>query len=386
MSVLALPSRKKVLIFIDWYLPGFRGGGPVKSCSNLVRLLGDELDFFVVTRNTDFNNAVPYKNIRSDSWITTNESSRVYYFSKRSLSFNNLNKLIEEIDPDIVYLNSMYSISFSLIPLILSKRIKNKKPKVILAPRGMLFSSAIKQKNFKKEIFLFFFRLFSLHRNILFHSTTTDETAAIIKVFSGASIIEAGNIPTIRNYKFVEILKEKGKLKCLFASRIVPIKNLLFVIEVMARVKAEIELTIVGPIEDENYWSQCQRAMLFLPSNIKVVYFGGAENETLLDIFSKNHIFFLPTLGENFGHVIFESFLMGRPVIISDQTPWKDLQNSFLGWDLDLNNKSAFISAVEEAAAWNQQEFMKWAYSAYKFGNQNKNTEGLKDKYLRLFS
>ena len=33
-------------------------------------------------------------------------------------------------------------------------------------------------------------------------------------------------------------------------------------------------------------------------------------------------LFVFPTLGENFGHVIYESLMCGTPVLVSDNTPW----------------------------------------------------------------
>ena len=34
----------------------------------------------------------------------------------------------------------------------------------------------------------------------------------------------------------------------------------------------------------------------------------------------EQHLFVLPTFGENYGYAIFESLAIGRPVLISDQT------------------------------------------------------------------
>ena len=49
-----------------------------------------------------------------------------------------------------------------------------------------------------------------------------------------------------------------------------------------------------------------------------------------------NDLFFLPTRGENFGHVIAEALSVGTPVLISDQTPWRKLAAVGLGHDLPL--------------------------------------------------
>lgn len=35
----------KVLIFIDWFAPGYKAGGPITSNVNIVEHLSDKLDF-----------------------------------------------------------------------------------------------------------------------------------------------------------------------------------------------------------------------------------------------------------------------------------------------------------------------------------------------------
>ena len=41
-------SKKKILVFVDWYLPGFKAGGPIRSCANLISHFSNEYDFFVL--------------------------------------------------------------------------------------------------------------------------------------------------------------------------------------------------------------------------------------------------------------------------------------------------------------------------------------------------
>ena len=44
-------SRKiKILIFIDWFLPAYKAGGPVRSVANMIDALQDIYDFFIVTK------------------------------------------------------------------------------------------------------------------------------------------------------------------------------------------------------------------------------------------------------------------------------------------------------------------------------------------------
>ena len=42
-------TKKKVLIFIDWFLPGIKAGGPINSVSAIVNQLSTEFNFYVLT-------------------------------------------------------------------------------------------------------------------------------------------------------------------------------------------------------------------------------------------------------------------------------------------------------------------------------------------------
>ena len=48
----------------------------------------------------------------------------------------------------------------------------------------------------------------------------------------------------------------------------------------------------------------------------------------------------LPTLGENFGHVIVEAWTAGCPVLVSDRTPWRQLASHGVGWDVALDHRA----------------------------------------------
>ena len=44
---MASEKRQKILMFTDWYEPGFKAGGPIQACKNVVSLLKDKYDFFI---------------------------------------------------------------------------------------------------------------------------------------------------------------------------------------------------------------------------------------------------------------------------------------------------------------------------------------------------
>jgi glycosyltransferase involved in cell wall biosynthesis len=156
-------------------------------------------------------------------------------------------------------------------------------------------------------------------------------------------------------------------------------------LEVLKGVSVKVSLTIVGPIEDKEYWSQCQQVINTLKRNITVNYIGPKENQEILDILRQHHLFVLPTEGENFGHSIFEALLSGRPVLISDQTPWQNLASQKAGWDLDLNSPDKFREIIERIGNWSQEEFSEWSDSAWNYAHNFIHNPGLKQPYFELF-
>ena len=58
-------------------------------------------------------------------------------------------------------------------------------------------------------------------------------------------------------------------------------------------------------------------------TNIRVEFKGPIPYTQVFGTLQQYHLFVLPTLGENYGHVIYEALSAGEPVPISDQTPWR---------------------------------------------------------------
>ena len=155
--------------------------------------------------------------------------------------------------------------------------------------------------------------------------------------------------------------------------------------EVLQRVKINIILSVIGNAEDTKYTVICKQIALTLPLNIKVVFLGGLAHDEVNIDFGVHHLFVLPTLGENYGHAIIEALSVGRPVLISDQTPWKNLKEYNAGWELPLSDKQAWINAIEEAASWDQAEFDKHCEGALAYAKAHTNNEELVKKYVEMF-
>jgi glycosyltransferase involved in cell wall biosynthesis len=191
------------------------------------------------------------------------------------------------------------------------------------------------------------------------------------------------------NYKDLKydkkLSKKEGELKVVFISRIHPKKNLKKAIEFLKYVEGKIEFNIYGPLEDKKYWMECLEVIKSLPSNIEVEYKGIVSHDKVNEILKEYHIFLFPTLGENFGHVISEALIGGCPVIISDQTPWKNLEKREVGWDISLSDENRFIDAIQCCVNLNNEQYNILSKNAFEYGKKLSNSIDDINQAFRLF-
>jgi glycosyltransferase involved in cell wall biosynthesis len=342
----------------------------------------------VITTDTDLGEPNPYPDIPANQWIDREPGVRIYYASRKRLRGALLKELIDAEKPDFIYLNSMYSVRFSILPLILFWR-KKIKAEVVLSPRGMLRESAIKSKSTRKKLFISLLNGMRIPEKINFHATDEQERKDILHYFPRARKVELiSNFSAELPSAITAIQKMAGKLRCVFISRIMAIKNISFFLQLLDKIPdtVQLELAIYGEVEDAAYWEQAQKIIQGLPAHIKIAYHGPLPHAKVIETLGAHHLFVLPTTGENFGHAIFESLSAGRPVLISDKTPWFNLRNQLVGWDLSLDNPKAWLNALEEAVEWDQTAFDRWSNSSRKFAVRHVGQFNLKSEYVKLFS
>lgn len=369
---------KKILIFVDSFLPGYQGGGPITSIVSLTKLLNTHFTIYIATRNHDFGNSKPYDNIEFNQ-IVKYQDFNVIYLSE--ITLNSCRKVIKEIDPDIIYVNSFFS-TISQRVMILNKTIFRKK--LVVSPRGELQENALKIKKTKKSIYLFFYKLLGLYRDLHFHSTDTIETHRIKSLFNINQVSEIPN--AVKIYNLMPLSKKENHLKLIFISRISTKKNLDYALEILSNVKSKVQFDIYGPKEDKSYWKTCKGLIEKLPSNIEIHYKGSLKQNEIVSTMRDYHAFFFPTKSENFGHVIVESMQSGLIPIISDQTPWIDLESKDIGWAISLNDKNKFVQAIGSLYMMDDLTYEKHSENTIKYIHEQLNMELVEKKYVNFFN
>ena len=381
-----MSTKKNILVFIDWYLPAYKAGGPVKSIAALVFHLKDEFNFYIITSNKDLFSAEPHKNIKSNNWNLLPNGEQVFYFSDDYFSLKNLQLVLKEIEYDCVYLNSFFSQRFTLYPLWLKKKNIIKAP-VILAPRGMLGSGALSLKSKKKNIFIGLAKAIGLYKNITWHATSLQEENEIKAIFGNKVPMRTiSNLILFPLKSRTDYSKDINQLKICFISRIAEKKNLLFALQILQTIKTgNILFDIYGPPENENYFNTCKVLAAHLPGNISVAFKGDLQGNEVEQTLKQYHLFFLPTLNENYGHAIVEAMLNGCLPLLSDATPWRNLQAQHFGWDISLNEKEKFVAAINEALQMNQLVFEQKSKAVQQYAITNCVDFAATERYKNLF-
>jgi len=320
-------KKLKILIMIDYYWPGYKSGGPLRTIINMVARLNDVFDFYIITRDRDFGDKVPYVNVKRDTWNKV-DHAQVYYLNSEELFLHIIWRLLKDTPHDILYLNSYFSPLFTVFPLLLRLLGFYRKHPVVIAPRGEFSPGALALKPWKKNCYIWISKLFCLYEGLTWQASSQEEAKLIkTKLGSVASKVQVASDLLFQQAVSKDLassyIKDDKVLRLVFLSRIARNKNLDFLLNVLSGVESSVNLCIYGPIEDQTYWKECKEYLSQLPENVMLNYSGTIHPEEVTTVFANNDLFVFPTRGENFGHVIIESLSAGTPVMISDQTPWQ---------------------------------------------------------------
>ncbi len=361
-------EKKRIIIFTDWYLPGYRAGGPIRSLANLVTVLNH--DFYIVTRNTDHHSTQPYPDITSNKWIKLSDNVHVIYLDENNLTSEMYRKILKEHPCDNIYLNSLFSPRFTLLPMRVARQMGLAK-KCVLAPRGMLKPGALSIKSRKKKIFLFISKLTGQFRGIRWHATSSEEEKEIRQHFPSASNIRiAPNLSDVPLEKPTRPIKQKGELRLVCIARISPEKGIMEALQFLkdANLDGEIVCDFFGTQQNQSYLEEC-RELADSIQQVKIRFRGEIKPSDIPEMLLQYHFFYLATLGENFGHAISEALTHATPVIISNFTPWQQLEEKKAGWDLPLESRR-FGEILFRCMEMHQSEYSEWCNGAYVHGRK----------------
>lgn len=177
----------RILVFVDYFLPGFRAGGPIRTIANMIAHLGDTFAFRVVTRDRDLGDEVPYSSVQVDSWNVVG-NTEVFYASPANDRLSGLMRLMRQTPHDLVYLNSYFSWRSAGLPLLLRwLGIVPCRP-VVLAPRGEFSPGALALKAGKKRLYIGLAGWLGLYRQVCWQASSEQEAEDIRRALGDSAL------------------------------------------------------------------------------------------------------------------------------------------------------------------------------------------------------
>jgi len=376
-----------ILALLPHYLPGYKAGGPVRSVENIVEQLGEPFTFKIVTRDRDAGDRMAFPGVTPGHWHQVGKG-RAIYLTHSPLGALAMRRVIREAGHDVLYLNSLFSPSFTLAPLLLRRLRLIPGRAVVLAPRGELHPGALdtgewpgwlparfasglpSPRKLKKLAYIAVTRALRLFRGITWQASNEEE-AAQIRRYLGRRVTVAVAPDLVKAPPAGPAAprpKAAGTLRVAYLSRIDSKKNLLGTLAVLEGVRGEVGLDIYGPVDDPRYWARCQAAIERLPANVTARYHGPVPHEWVGEVFRAHDLFLFPTWGENFGHVVLEALVQGCPVLASDRTHWRGLAAHRAGWDLPPDDVEGMRAVVQACVDMDPAGYRALSRSAAAYG------------------
>jgi glycosyltransferase involved in cell wall biosynthesis len=357
------PSGRDTVIAVltAGFVPGYRGGGPIRSLDAVTSMTGCGVSFYVMTRDRDVGDVDPYPGIHRNVWVNDGPRNIYYFDSSRMSDCVRAVQALRRLAPDAYYINSIWQPRFSLAPLLLLVAGVLPRRPMVIAPRGELAEEALSIKPRRKRVVGALLRRTLLPRlDVTWHATSHEEEVDIGHWTPSPG--KTSLAPNLFPMKQPDASSQDNDddsnrpLRVLFLSRLSPMKNLSGAIRALERVACRVDFRIVGPAEDKRYVAECDQLIRRLPRHVHVERLGPVNTAGTPEHFQWADLFFLPTRHENFGHVLREALANSCPVLASTTTPWTPVFAAAGIPPLEWTDTAGFASAIDRIGGLPAQE------------------------------
>lgn len=241
-------------------------------------------------------------------------------------------QLLDEIKPDVVHVNGCWMLQCSWTIFW----AKSKNYPVILSPHGMLEPWDIKKNYWTKKLpALILYQKKSVKISNLIIATSESEKQNLLSLGYNNNIQVVPNGIIIEKIKCKESWEEKKQM--LFLALYRKNKGIDILMQAISKIKTELSQwkIIIAGIESDYTIDDLNKMAFQLGISELVNITGPLFGENKWSAYRNSDVFILPTLNENFGIVIAESYLCGTPVITTKGTPWKLIEDYQCGWWID---------------------------------------------------
>jgi len=311
----------KICHIVPTYYPAVRYGGPIWAIHHMCKSLAElGHDVTVLTTNVNMHEDM---DVPLDQAVLIDGVKVFYYptsYLRRWFFSWPLRKKMQKIIPemDFVHLHSLF-----LYPTYQAAQIakKNHIPYCI-SPHGALVPELLASRSrYIKKLALRLFENKNLSDASFIHATATLEEVNIRAAqvpIKKIEIVELGvdTALTKEEASNANKLLEIPSPYLLFLGRISWKKQIDRIIAALPYIRKDIQLVIAG-YDDENLIVSLKKMANDLGQSDRVHFYGPVKGKQKQAFFANALAMVLPSLHENFGMVILESWANARPVILS---------------------------------------------------------------------
>lgn len=356
------------------YIPSIsKSGGGVSAYLQLLSLdLGKIVELHIVCHS----NKDEYK---LENCTIHYIEGNIKYLRKMKKQFYDL---LDEIKPDIVHINGCWMLQCSLT-IFWAKR---KGYPVVLSPHGMLEPWDIKKNYWTKKLpALLLYQKHSIKMSDILVATSDNEKNNLLTLGYNKNITIIPNGININGIKCKTSWIENKTI--LFLALYRKNKGIDLLMESISNLKTNLKgwKIIIAGIESDYTINDLKIMAQQLGISNLIDVTGPLFGEQKWEAYRKADLFILPTLNENFGIVIAESYLCGTPVITTTGAPWKLIQDYKCGWWIERSVKN-ISNAIMEFLSTPIEERMKMGLTGGKLVRENFSSKTVAQKMIDLYN
>ena len=386
----------RLLVISQYWEPAQLAGG-ARSTARAVDAIAGAVETWVVTGDRDVGDEGPWPDVPrpgDDGWVDR-RGVRVRYQRWDRGSGRRVRTAIDEIDPDLIYLPSLFAPGS--LAVLWRRAIRGVRHPVVVAPEGELHPGALAHHHGRKWALLTLLRRSGVAGSLRWRAVDPVEAEQIRRIAGPRATIHvtpdlheapSGASPQASSdaaFGKPRSAKVPGRARVAFVGTIVAKKGLHRALELLWPLRHQIELDIYGPIVDAAEWARCREVLETCEPGVRWEAHGAVPHDAVATVLAASDLCILPTLGENYGYVIAEALTAGCPVLISDQTPWHGLEVDGCGWDVPLDDPETWRAHLAEVIAWDDHDRRRASDAAIeRAGRARRDADDALDAWHRL--
>ena len=347
----------KICLVSSSFYPATFYGGPIAATWDLSNKLAENgYEIYVSTTNANGNKQLDeHKN----QFVQKSENVWVKYYHEQLInkfSFSFIFGIWKDIKKaDVVYIQYLfhYTVLFSLFFAVFQKK------KIVICPRGSFsrYTFSNKFSTFKKIWFFLFIKPFQ--NKVKWQASSYLERNDIKRFLPNADIKEVNDGVDFSSFQDADMISKTNlvlkytnqnfqEIDSVFFSmgRLHKIKRfdvLIDAFSIFVKECPNTKLLIAG--EDDGVKLQLEEQIRNAGLNDAIFLIGRVNHQQKKELLTNATVFTLASEFESFGIVVAEALSCGCPVVVSNKTPWKDIEKNNCGI-LAENEKVSFYNAL----------------------------------------